>query len=126
AQHHPEMFCAAHPMSAWLDNKGHNSTSIRKTSPTMKKLINSVCATAPAKFVKKADAQTVEALKTLHWTIECGDDDFLFRQNIELYYAMQDRQIPAELIIRDGTHSWAFWKEGLKHTLIELEGIFAE
>lgn len=42
------------------------------------------------KYVQDADAAKVEAMKTVDWFIDCGDDDFTFKPNLELIMAMQN------------------------------------
>ena len=113
AQHHPELFSLAYPMSAWMYNGG----LIEGASENLRLTVESVDANNTVEFVRNADESVVEALRTLLWYVECGDDDFLFRKNIEFYYAMQDRHIPCELVIRDGVHDWNFWNTALYNTL---------
>lgn len=47
-------------------------------------------------------------------TIDCGDDDFLLKQNMNLSMIMNEKQIPFELRIRDGGHTWEYWRSGLE------------
>lgn len=113
AQHHPELFSSAYPMSAWMYNGG----LIEKAGDYLDLTVESVDANNTVEFVSKADEATLEALRSVFWVVECGDDDFLFWKNIEFYYAMQTRHVPCELIIRDGVHSWDFWNVALYNTL---------
>ncbi len=49
--------------------------------------------------------------------IDCGDKDFLYRGNAALHVAMRDRGIPHEYRMRDGAHTWSYWRYDLKKAL---------
>jgi len=46
--------------------------------------------------------------------IDCGDDDFLYRGNAALHVALRDQNIPHEFRMRDGAHTWSYWRSCLK------------
>lgn len=46
-------------------------------------------------------------------TLDCGDDDFLLKQNTNLTHIMKEKKIPFELRVRDGGHTWGYWRTGL-------------
>ncbi|MFT6934809.1 MAG: enterochelin esterase-like enzyme [Maribacter sp.] len=52
-------------------------------------------------------------LKTVKIYFDCGDDDFLTLGNAELHKELIERQIPHEYRVRDGAHTWPFWRESL-------------
>lgn len=54
-----------------------------------------------------------ETLKDVHWYIDCGDDDFLYRGNSALHIILRDRNIPHEYRVRDGGHNWTYWRTGI-------------
>lgn len=111
AQHHPEMFAAAYPMSALMQP----SRVIRpKSSNDKYDILNkSVEKNDHVKFVENADPATVEALRTVKWMVDCGDDDTLVDGNTAFHKAMREKNIPCELRIRDGRHDWVFWNSAL-------------
>jgi S-formylglutathione hydrolase FrmB len=45
--------------------------------------------------------------------IDCGDDDFLLKQNTNLVYIMKEKKIPFEFRVRDGGHTWEYWRTAL-------------
>ena len=47
--------------------------------------------------------------KAVRWYIDCGDDDFL--------YEGRKKEIPHEFRIRDGVHSWTYWRASLPAVL---------
>lgn len=53
----------------------------------------------------------------VRFRIDCGDDDFLYRGNSTLHILMRDKGIPHEYRVRDGGHSWTFWRTGLPEVL---------
>ena len=65
------------------------------------------------KFVAEADDARKEALRTVAWFVDCGDDDFLFDGNIDFYQTMRRAKIPCELRVRDGIHDWVYWELSL-------------
>lgn len=64
-------------------------------------------------FVNAADKQTLGSLHAISWTLDCGDDDFLFDVNIDLFRAMRKAGVPVELRVRDGGHTWTYWRDAL-------------
>ncbi|MBC3786814.1 alpha/beta hydrolase [Spirosoma utsteinense] len=56
-------------------------------------------------------------LKKVRWYIDCGDDDALSAGNSLLHIALLDRRIPHEYRVRDGAHTWAYWRTGLPDAL---------
>jgi S-formylglutathione hydrolase FrmB len=49
--------------------------------------------------------------------IDCGDDDFLLQQNVNLVFLMKNKNIPFEFRIRDGGHTFAYWRTALELAL---------
>ncbi len=59
-----------------------------------------------------------EKLKSIRWYMDCGDDDFLYRGNSALHVKMRNMELPHEYRVRNGAHSWSYWRSGLKNALI--------
>jgi len=55
----------------------------------------------------------LEKLKTVRFWIDCGDDDFLCNGNSALHVEMRKIGIPHEYRVRDGGHTWSYWRSGL-------------
>mgnify|MGYP001578119433 CR=1 FL=1 len=55
----------------------------------------------------------LDKLKSVRFWIDCGDDDFLFIGNSALHVEMRKLGIPHEYRVRDGGHSWGYWRSGL-------------
>ncbi len=54
---------------------------------------------------------------SVRWYIDCGDDDFLYEGNSLVHIAMRKNNIPHEFRIRDGGHTWTYWRESLPKVL---------
>ncbi len=67
-------------------------------------------AHSPHQLAATAD---LEQLISVRYWIDCGDDDFLSANNGVLHAQMLEREIPHEYRVRDGQHSWEYWRSGL-------------
>jgi len=54
-----------------------------------------------------------DSLKKVRYYIDCGDDDFLIKGNCALHLLLLDRKIPHEFRVRDGSHTWTYWRTGI-------------
>ncbi len=67
--------------------------------------------------LKLMNDMPLDSLKKVRWYFDCGDDDFLFRGNDALHTLMRKRNIPVEFRMRDGAHTWEYWRTGLVDVL---------
>ena len=67
-------------------------------------------ANSPLKIVA---ARSAEDLKKVRYWIDCGDDDGLSKGNCLLHIALADRKVPHEFRVRDGAHTWTYWRTGI-------------
>jgi S-formylglutathione hydrolase FrmB len=65
-----------------------------------------------------------EKLKSVRFFIDCGDDDFLYKGNSTLHIKMRDLGIPHEYRVRNGGHSWGYWRNSLFDGLIFISEKF--
>jgi len=65
---------------------------------------------SPMVLAKTLPAKTLESVK---WYLDCGDGDSLCEGNCALYMTFRKRKLPIEYRVRDGGHSWAYWRSGL-------------
>ena len=122
ALHHPELFSSACPLSA---GTGPNSLEQLKdhleryTSDASANLSDSLLTS----YYKGLSAlYLVEQLpdeqkRSVRWYIDCGDDDFLYEGNALIHIAMRKNDIPHEYRVRDGSHTWTYWRESLPDVL---------
>ena len=114
AQRHPDMFSSCYAMSAWLDNE-------EPWADDPKDQLYVVCRSvhdhSAIDYVAKADDATLEALRTVKWFFDCGDDDFLLDLTLKMYQQMREHNVKAELRVRDGWHCWEYWHQALRMSL---------
>ena len=67
--------------------------------------------------INLAETLPEDQLKSVRFWIDCGDDDFLTIGNAELHIVLTKRQIPHEYRVRDGAHTWEYWRTGLRDGL---------
>jgi len=119
ALHHPELFSAACPLSAAT---GPKSVADIKDY----RLWSGSEGVSDAEKDKYFDHNSVLSLiknmpedqkKAVRWYIDCGDDDFLYEGNCLVHIVMRQKEIPHEFRIRDGVHSWTYWRDSLPKVL---------
>lgn len=54
-----------------------------------------------------------EQIEKVRFYIDCGDDDFLYKGNAALHVLLRDKKIRHEFRVRDGSHSWIYWRTGI-------------
>jgi enterochelin esterase-like enzyme len=119
ALHHPELFSSACPLSAYVGplNIEEAKARLNKSNPEITDE-----ATIKDWFEKHNAVELVSKIpddqkKAVRWYIDCGDDDFLFEGNSLIHIAMRKKEIPHEFRIRDGGHSWTYWRDALPKVL---------
>jgi enterochelin esterase-like enzyme len=65
-------------------------------------------------LLAKADVKDVKGVR---WYIDCGDDDFLYEGNALMHVEMRKKDIPHEYRVRDGGHTWTYWRDALPEVL---------
>jgi enterochelin esterase-like enzyme len=118
ALHHPEMFSSACPLSA--------ATGPLTLEDARTQLTRSNPGLADSTITSYYNRQSVLALvnnipddqkKAVRWYIDDGDDDFLYEGNCLVHIAMRKKEIPHEFRIRDGGHTWTYWRASLPNVL---------
>ncbi len=65
---------------------------------------------SPMKIVA---GKSSDELKKVRYWIDCGDDDGLSKGNCLLHILLQEKGVPHEFRVRDGTHTWTYWRTGI-------------
>ncbi len=119
ALHHPELFSSAAPLSAYV-----GPLTVEDLKENLKRKGDQTYADeALQSYFEQHNAVALvnllpeEKVSSVRWYIDCGDDDFLFEGNSLLHIAMKKRNIPHEYRVRDGAHSWTYWRESLPEVL---------
>lgn len=125
AFHHPELFSSACPLSAsvgplTLDDAKKTVTRALPNAPdsVATNYYNRFSAIALANNMPEKDK------KAIRWYIDDGDDDFLYEGNALLHIAMVKKAIPHEFRIRDGGHTWTYWRGSLPKVLEFISDAF--
>lgn len=66
---------------------------------------------------KILETTSPDALKSVRFYVDCGDDDHLIKGNMSLHAAMLDRNISHQFRVRDGGHTWIYWRTALPEVL---------
>jgi len=119
ALHHPELFSSACPLSAAT---GPRSIEELKNYRLWQGVEGISDSDKEAYFKKYSVLSLIENIaddqkKAVRWFIDCGDDDFLYEGNSLVHIAMRKKEIPHEFRIRDGAHSWTYWRASLPTVL---------
>ena len=131
ALHRPDLFSSACPLSAstgpltieeakkwvaWI-----NKDETEYTEAQMQSWFEKYSTT---EFLKNKEVSK-DRNRNVRWFIDCGDDDFLFEGNSLVHIAMRKKEIKHEFRIRDGGHSWTYWRESLPVVLRFCFGCFS-
>ncbi|GAA4410136.1 alpha/beta hydrolase-fold protein [Nibrella viscosa] len=126
AMHHPELFGACAALSAavftdetmtTMDEATYNTRWAPLLSGPVKgqdRLTAHWKRNSPLTLARSAPEGD---LKKVRWYLDCGDDDFLSAANALLHLSLLERQIPHEYRVRDGAHTWSYWRTGLPDAL---------
>ena len=122
ALHRPDLFSSACPLSASTGSRSADELKqrmSRRNPDDVAGLPDSLFET----YYKRHSALYLvenmpeEQLKKVRWYIDCGDGDFLFEGNSLIHIAMRKREIPHEYRVRDGEHTWTYWRASLPEVL---------
>jgi len=116
----PDLFSSAAPLSASLgpqsleEMKDFSYLGYDATHYTQKDFKRYSQRNNPLELV---DQMETNVLNSVRWYIDCGDDDFLYRANSLMHIKMRDKGVKHEFRIRDGGHSWTYWRSALPKVL---------
>lgn len=118
ALHHPELFSAACPLSAYvgpLSLDEFRKDLKRRNVPFSEEQLEPYMARNNA--LGLIESMTDQEISAVRWYIDCGDDDFLFEGNSLAHIALHKKKVPHEFRIRDGGHQWSYWRSALPEVL---------
>lgn len=126
AMHHPNLFSASAGLSAsartdemfsTIPDERYNSVFAPVFSGPVQgeeRLTLTWKRNSPVTLARSAPEGN---LTQVRWYIDCGDDDALSAGNAHLHLALLDRKIPHEYRVRNGDHSWTYWRLALPDAL---------
>ncbi len=126
ALHHPELFSSACPLSASCGPLNMEDMERYKLREGVQ---NATDEELEAYFKKHSVVEMVKNLpdeqkKAVRWFIDCGDDDFLYEGNSLVHIEMRKNEIPHEYRVRNGGHTWTYWRESLPAVLSFISDAF--
>ena len=109
AVHHPDVFSAAYAMSPAVmfgqqRQRRPDGISDEKFAEMTKKAENDDVILQLEKLEDKS---------AVRFTIDCGDDDFCLDGAYRFFQTAKRLKVPCELRVRDGVHSWDYWRVSL-------------
>ena len=125
ALRHPELFSSACPLSAYvgpLTIDQLKQQMARRNETYSDKELKSYFENYNA--LNLIESVAVDDIKSVRWYIDCGDDDFLYEGNSLVHIAMKKKEIPHEYRVRDGGHSWTYWRDALPTVLSFVSDAF--
>ena len=119
---HPDMFAACAAFSAAIftdeeivaekDDRWANVLGV-VYGPKLKgkdRLTEHYKSNAPIHILRSSSP---DKLRGLRLYLDCGDDDFLYKGNSAFHVLLRDVGMPHEYRVRDGGHTWSYWRSGL-------------
>lgn len=114
ALHQPDMFAAAAPLSASTGNWDIEQVKSRlnnlPSQPTEKQIEDYYNKHSIEAIINNSSADDLKKIKSIRWYISCGDDDFLYEGNSRMHIVFRKNEIPHEFRIKDGGHTWSYWR----------------
>lgn len=70
--------------------------------------------------------EQIEAAKSVNFVLDCGDDDFLFNQNVACYQSMKKEGMKVQFRSYDGAHASYYWYDALRRALVYFTRHFSD
>lgn len=123
---YPELFAAAAPLSAGVyaddeivdmpDNDWKRIYGqVLDTTLRGKERLNK--AWNDNSVLQLVNIKSADDLTKVRYWIDCGDDDFLTKGNCLLHLAFIQKKVPHQFRVRDGAHTWTYWRTGITDAL---------
>lgn len=125
ALHRPELFSSACPLSAYI-----GPLTIDDLKNMLARGNRSFDDVTVETYFEHHNAlsliqdMSADQIGSVRWYIDCGDDDFLYEGNSLVHIALMKKEVPHEYRVRDGGHSWTYWRESLPKVLSFVSDAF--
>ena len=116
----PDLFSSAAPLSASLgpqsleEMKDFAYLGYTSSNHNQKDFVRYSNRNNPLQLIENLETKD---LNSVRWYIDCGDDDFLYKSNSLMHIKMREKNVKHEFRIRDGGHSWSYWRASLPKVL---------
>lgn len=125
ALHHPELFSSACPLSAYIGALSIDNLKARLARRNEQHSDEAIKAWHERhNALSLIENLSEEDKNAVRWFIDCGDDDFLYEGNSLVHIAMKKKGVNHEFRIRDGAHTWTYWRESLPVVLRFISDAF--
>lgn len=118
ALHRPDLFSSACPLSAYIGPLTFDDFNRRFASGLSglsdKEKRDYFERHQALSLIEKMQAKDIQSVR---WYIDCGDDDFLYEGNSLVHIALRKKEVRHEFRIRDGGHTWTYWRASLPDVL---------
>ena len=130
---YPDLFAAAAPLSAAvfddsavvrMPDTNWENTFAQLYGRGLKKSDRLNNAWYGNSILKLVEEKSAADLRKVRYWIDCGDDDFLTKGNCLLHIALTEKMVPHEFRVRDGAHTWTYWRTGITDALHFIGGSF--
>lgn len=108
---HPEMFSSVYAISAAVGSFASGKSAVPGPAGNANAAQNNTFTSGVD--LENLDPAKAEAMKTIAWTLDCGDDDFLFAGNVQTYQQMKSLGMNIQFRTREGVHASYYWYEAL-------------
>ena len=113
ALHRPDMFAAAAPLSASTGSwelEQYKERQRNRENITDAQLEQHFKRHSIEGILGSATEDELKQIKSIRWYISCGDDDFLYEGNARMHITFRKKEIPHEYRVKDGGHTWTYWR----------------
>jgi len=119
ALHHPEVFSSVCPLSpgagAVEPEQAREFYGPRGFSEASDEEL--LAYDSNHSIIRLVENMPEEQKNSVRIYLDCGDDDGLSVENALVHVAMKRNNVPHEFRIRNGSHNWTYWREGLQEVL---------
>lgn len=123
AVHHPEMFSSCYAISAAVAVKGFSAPAGNNRQSANSPSSNTFNGHTD---LTQLTPEQIEAMKTVAFTLDIGDDDFLFDSNVATYQQMKKLGMNCQFRVGEGTHATYYWYDALGKALLYWTRHFSE
>ena len=115
ALHQPDVFAAAAPLSAYtgsseIEQLKQEMKNDKTLGLSEKQIEDYFKRQSIEGIIKNASADDMKKIRSIRWYISCGDDDTLYEDNSLMHIAFRKNEIPHEYRVKDGGHTWTYWR----------------
>lgn len=111
---HPELFNVVFDMSGYLRRQPLPFPVDDEFAEARQQCVDD---NDPIKTIENGTREQIRDWRTVRWFVDCGDQDFTLDANMDFVKALRAKDIPCQLRVRSGAHTWDYWKESLETAL---------